>query len=947
MIHRWGSHVSLYPCGKFIRVNVVKFSPYKTVALLPTTLDRENPMSDTFTFDQIGRLPLPGDNVGIATQKLPAGTQITYNGASFTLDYTVMEGHRFAVEPIAAGEKLLSWNLPFGAALRDIAPGEYVSNEEMLHALSGRSIDFALPTAPNFADHIEPYILNETTFQAGEPTGRYDHDRTFQGYRRPADRGVGTRNMIVLLGTSSRTGGFVKQLEAKLAGLADGYENIDGIMAVAHTEGGHENPNNLDFVLRTLAGFMVHPNVGAVLAVDYGPEPVNNALVQQYMLDHGYALDGVPHRFFSVSGGFQNALTDAESTVRGWLDEVNATPRTPESLTHLKIALQCGGSDAFSGISGNPLASWVAREVIRYGGAANLAETDELIGAEPYVLQRVRDAGTARTFLEMLDRFGQRAAWHGSSAAGNPSGGNKFRGLYNIVLKSIGAAMKRHPDVRLDYAIPYAQPMREGGYYFMDSPGNDLESIAGQVASGCNMIFFITGNGSITNFPFVPTVKIVTTSRRFQLLQRDMDVNAGKYLDGTPMDDLGAQMLDLTVNVASGQRSVGEKAGHAQVQLWRDWRQTDDSNLDRLLHAPAPKGNPIPIAQSLTHPVTLSPGHPLDLFPDSTSERVALILPTSLCAGQISRMMARQFNAQGFGKAQGISRFVALAHTEGCGASGGPSEQLYVRTLLGYLRHPLVAHCQLLEHGCEKTHNDYVRHEIERLGLGQERFGWASIQLDGGIDAVTAKVTRWFEGQLANATAPQRQPADLGALRIGLMSAGPVSDVAARALATLSNAIVAAGGTVVVPENAALLSSLDYLTGTIGEGTHLPTLAYGQSIYDSAGAGFHIMETPTAHWTETLTGLGATGVETVLAYIGEHPIEGHPLLPTIEVTAEENVEQHYAADMDLVLGGDPQTWPQALLDLVADVLSQRLSPKATQEGNIDFQFTRGLLGVSL
>ena len=907
-------------------------------------------MSHSYAFDTIARLPLPGDNVAIATQKLPAGVEITLHDHSFVLPHTVMEGHRFAIAPIATGDKLLSWNLPFGAALRNIEPGEYVVNDEMLKALGGRSIDFALPDTANFVDHIEPYCVDETTFVAAEQVSRYAQDRTFLGYRRPGNRGVGTRNMIVLLGTSSRTGGFVKQLEERLSGVADQYANIDGIVAVAHTEGGHDDPNNLEFVLRTLAGFIVHPNVGAVLAVDYGMEPVTNEMVQRYLSDHNYPLADVPHAFLSIRDGFQNAMTAAENIVHGWLDEVNATPRTPESLAHLKIALQCGGSDAFSGISGNPLASWVAREVIRYGGAANLAETDELIGAEPYVLQKVRDVETARTFLETLQRFGDRAAWHGASAAGNPSGGNKFRGLYNIVLKSIGAAMKRHPDVRLDYVIPYAQPMHEPGYYFMDSPGNDLESIAGQVAAGCNMIFFITGNGSITNFPFAPTIKIVTTTRRYQLLSRDMDVNAGKYLDGTPMDDLGAEMLDLTVNVASGQRSVGEAAGHAQVQLWRDWRQTDGGNLDRLLHAPQPAGLPIALtaaAEDATQIPAPSAAHPLALLaasPAPAADQVALILPTSLCAGQIARMMAHRFNDENLGNGR---RFVALVHTEGCGVSGGPSEQLYVRTLLGYLRHPLVGQCLLLEHGCEKTHNDFVRHEIARLGLPEERFGWASIQLDGGIDAVTAKAEAWFRTHAAAAAAPERRVAGLDAVRLGLMSVGPVTAQTQQALAVVSRAIVSAGGTLVVPENSTLMSSPVYRAATVGTAPLLPTLAYGQSLQDAAGAGFHVMETPTAHWTETLTGLGATGVDAVLVHVGEHPIQGHPLLPVIQITADERVEQHYAADMDLVLDGGAQAWPQAILDLVADVLSQRYAVKANQVGNIDFQFTRGLLGVSL
>ena len=250
-------------------------------------------------------------------------------------------------------------------------------------------------------------------------------------------------------------------------------------------------------------------------------------------------------------------------------------------------------------MSGNPLAAYVAKEVIRYGGCANLAETDELIGSEAYVLQNVRDLTTARTFLDTIERFKERVSWHGHSAEGNPSGGNNFRGLYNIAIKSIGAAMKRHPDVCLDYVINYSELMENPGYYFMDSPGNDLESIAGQVASGSNMIFFVTGNGSITNFPFVPTIKIVTTTGRYEMLTKDMDVNAGAYLDGTPMEELGESMLDLTVDVASGERSVGEKAGHSQVSLWRDWKQTGPVDLGPLLTASELKsGEPIPIQTS-------------------------------------------------------------------------------------------------------------------------------------------------------------------------------------------------------------------------------------------------------------------------------------------------------------------------------------------------------------
>ena len=902
---------------------------------------------------EVGRIPLPGDNVAIATRKLPAGTVIVDGSREYLLDYTVLEGHRFAIEPIAAGEPLLSWNLPFGIATSDIAPGMYVSNAGMLEALRGRSISFSLPERANFVDHIEPYTIDEAAFEPADQVTVYADERTFMGYRRDGGRGVGTRNMIVLLGTTSRTGSYVKQLETRLSGVANAYANIDGIVAVAHTEGGTEDhaPNNLDLLLRTLAGFIVHPNVGAVLAVDYGLEPVTNAMLQEYLIANGYPLDELPHRFLSLSGGFEQSLAAGEEIVRGWLDEVNQVERSAESLSHLKIALQCGGSDAFSGISGNPLASWVAREVIRYGGAANLAETDELIGAEPYVLQKVRNIETAHKFLATIERFKERVSWHGHTAEGNPSGGNKFRGLYNIALKSIGAAMKRHPDVRLDDVIDYGEPMQQPGYYFMDSPGNDLESIAGQVASGCNLIFFVTGNGSITNFPFVPTIKFVTTSRRYRLLARDMDVNAGAYLDGVPMDELGAQTLDRTVDVASGTLSIGEQAGHAQTQIWREWQQTDASHLQEILNAPQPLGASLPIqtedAPQLTFRV------PMWLTERGfASDQVALILPTSLCSGQIAAMTAQRFNEKAIGRSEresgGISRFVALVHTEGCGSSSGSSEELYARTMVNYLAHPLVRHALLLEHGCEKTHNDHMLHEIQKAGVDVDQLGWASIQLDGGIDKAMSKMEQWFATRLQESAPAKQQMVGLEALRLGIMGVGPISDDAAQSLAQLTKAIVAAGGMVVAPQNANFLSTAAYLEAVLGDRPAMPTISYGESaVRGKEGAGFHLMETPTSHWVETLSGIGATGVEIVLAYVGEHPVQTHPLVPVLQVTASEAMEARYGSDMDLILEGAAAEWPQQMLDLLADLISGNTKPKLSQQGNVDFQITRGLLGVSM
>ena len=188
---------------------------------------------------------------------------------SFSLSHTVMEGHRFAVAPIPRGVALLSWGLPFGAALGDIAPGEYVCNAGMLEALRGRRIDFALPREANFADRITPYQLDEAAFRPAPALPLAAEARTFRGFDRGA-RGAGTRNHIVILGTTSRTAAFARVLAQRLSGLPRSA-GFDGAVAVAHTEGGGTaTPNNRDLLLRTLAGFATHPNVGALLAADYG-----------------------------------------------------------------------------------------------------------------------------------------------------------------------------------------------------------------------------------------------------------------------------------------------------------------------------------------------------------------------------------------------------------------------------------------------------------------------------------------------------------------------------------------------------------------------------------------------------------------------------------------------------------------------------------------------------
>ena len=917
-------------------------------------------MTEHVGFDRVARVPAAGDNVAIATRRLDAGTEVADGEGTYRLPHTVLEGHRFVREPIAEGARLLSWGLPFGVAVRPLAPGEYVCNAKILEALAERDIDFALPRKANFTDTIETFDLDETTFRPGEQVARVDSDRTFEGYRRGGGRGVGTRNFVVVLAVTSRANGFARHAAERAARRAP--PGVDGVVAVTHTEGGGgPRPNNLDYVLRVLAGFMVHPNVGAVLAVDDGAGSYTSADLERFMSARGYPLDHVVHAFLRIDGGYETEVARAVALIDGWLPEAAGAVRTPAPAGALRLALQCGGSDAFSGVSGNALAGWVAKEVIRHGGSANLAETDELIGAEPYVLESVRDAATARRFLDKVESFKRYAANHGATAEGNPSGGNNFRGLYNIALKSLGAARKKDPEVRLDYVIDYGQPMRPPGYYFMDSPGNDLESIAGQVASGSNLILFITGNGSITNFPFVPTLKFVTTTGRFELLANEMDVNAGRYNDGMDMDALGAETFELALDIASGQRSKGELAGHAQVSLWRDWPRTSTAGLRELGERPAPDGRPIPVRKAPALDVSFDG---VRTESGIATDQLALVMPTSLCSGQVARLIAEDLDTNPPPWSD-VSRFVALVHTEGCGSNN--AADLYLRTLLGHLVHRSVRHAVLLEHGCEQTHNDAVRHYLAERGFSVDRFGWASVQMDGGIAKVRARVAGQLE---AMARAAGRAPGDgagagaedaprgasgrlretVGAeeLRIALAANGPLPGAMGEVFGRLAAGLIAAGATVVVPGNPGLLGSGAFREAAFPAGAGAPaaSLAFGQPADQS---GFHVMEAPTENPVETFTGLGATGVEIMLCHVGHTSLQAHPMIPVVQVTADASVAERFGGDLDRVLALDRSAGSlvEELAALVADAASRRYLPKLWSRGVTEFQLTRGSLGLSM
>jgi len=877
--------------------------------------------------------------------------------------------------------------LPFGVALRPIQPGEYCCNAIILRTLKARrDVDFPLPEQPNFSDPDTspgtPFVFDEDSFVPGRqaaPVAPNDLSLplTFDGYARQGGRGVGTRNKVVLIGLTVASAGFVRALEARLAPWLEkqDLDMIDGVISVAHNEGEAEVQNNKNLILGTLAGYVVHPNTGAALLVAMGQERhITLQALDEYMAAApvAYPVEHVTKENLLLTGRWQADLDAAEALVKERLVPAAAKfERTPQPVSALRVALQCGGSDAFSGITANPLVGEVAKELLRRGGLALLAESPELVGAEPYVLSNCRDLDVARKFLMMTERYKRYAFRHGQDAAGNPSGGNLFRGLYNITLKSLGASRKKPPDVRLDDCIEYSERITadQSGYYFMDSPGNDLESIAGQVASGCNLIFFVTGNGAITNFPFVPTLKFVTTTGRFNILSKDMDVNGGRLNDGLAMPAMASEVYRQMINVSSGELSKGEAAGHSQVSIWRNWFLDASQTLQHLerqfnYEQKDLAGPSIKVKQEWTP--RLADG--LDAFVadvNCDSEGVAaavplppfnLVLPTSLCSSQIARLACDRLNSEKLGddaSGQRPCRFATLPHTEGCGGAGGAQfETIFQRVMLGHLLHPQVQNGFLLEHGCEKTHNDWFAARMSAQGMPLDAYGWASVQLDGGIDAVCEKIQDFFKDdkRYQRPAVRSKQPLQLALL----VASSELSKREALFLAMLTRCLVLQGGTVLLPSTSPLLRSNVFLADCLFEEVPgnlvLPTLAYAQT---PTTPGLHVVEiASTMSWVEVISGLGPA-VHCFLTWLGEagqlgmQP--GHPFVPTVHLDVQPAVHASDAAsEADVTLASVDDVTQALQVSLAAVRAALRgARTKADRASAMDFSVPRGITGVSL
>ncbi|MFD2255628.1 UxaA family hydrolase [Luteolibacter algae] len=905
--------------------------------------------SQAAPIDGFARFPLPGDNAVIATQDLKKGQQLLHDSRTILMRHDVLTGHRFAARAIREGELITSWEYPFGRAIRDIQPGEYLCNQGVLDRFSiqqdpkYRGLD--IPKEPNFIDDMPPYSFDESAWSAPKPLTKYETSRSFKGHFR-GPRGTGTRNLVVILGTTSRTSALAQRAAESFQGKIDNFDNVDDVVAIRHTEGAETDAEERERTLRTLSGLVTHPNVGALIAIDTQTEgEITNAELLQWIANNGPDVSDLPVHSVTAADTFESDLAKICAETSKGLSEANQSVRTERPFSELKIGLNCGASDAFSGISGNVLSSAIAREVIYYGGSANLTETPELAGAEDYTLSYIADPGIGPRFLSMLDRFKAQLGWHGGKVDKNPSEGNLLGGLYNITLKSLGAAIKRDPAIPIEHVSEYGERMASPGFYFMDGMGGDIASYTGQAAAGCNIVLFVTGRGTPTNSSIVPTVKIVNTTERYELMKDDIDINAGRYLDGMSMEDLTAESLDKIAAIASGERTNGEKAHQNIDLLWRRKFFMEPPSDHAPLIASRLPGDPIPLNREasaneldFTFEAVLKNGRAVP------KDRVGLILPTVGCSVATAEQAARRLNENGELLASGkVSRFVVLTNTEGCGVTTGSE---IINFMLSYSSHSLVERCVFLSLGCEMVSLNFLRSAMSGKDVGfpeiteaiktrqidLENFGWLTIQGSRGTANTITAVDSWFREEFSKTPIPQRAEGAGKDLSIAIMSGEDLSDGLSRALAEVARQIVGQGGSVILPEKDPLRDCAVFRKAT-GVSEWTPTLSFAQDI---STPGFHIMQCITENPVELVTGLGAAA-NMILHASGKRACIAHALTPTLNVT-----DLSTSDDFDLKLSAeDAAQWPQQLADLISATASAKHMPRQNAIGQVGNQIARG------
>jgi altronate hydrolase len=260
-------------------------------------------------------------------------------------------------------------------------------------------------------------------------------------------------------------------------------------------------------------------------------------------------------------GGVSKTVMRAVGFLKELLPEANNVTREPIPASELILALQCGGSDGYSGISANPALGAAVDLLVQNGGTAVLSETPEIYGAEHLLTRRAVTREVGEKIVERIRWWEEHCARTGGEMNNNPSPGNKAGGLTTILEKSLGAVAKGGTTNLVD-VYKYAELITAKGFVYMDSPGYDPVSATGQVAGGANVLCFTTGRGSVFGCKPTPSLKLATNSSLYRRMTDDMDINCGTIVDGEEtIQDNGRRIFDLILHTASGHKTKSEALG--------------------------------------------------------------------------------------------------------------------------------------------------------------------------------------------------------------------------------------------------------------------------------------------------------------------------------------------------------------------------------------------------
>jgi len=310
---------------------------------------------------------------------------------------------------------------------------------------------------------------------------------------------------------------------------------------------------------RVMWGYARHPNNAAVLMVGLGCE-----MNQIDWLLEAYGLEQGP--LFKVMNiqdvaGLRRTVESGIEKIEAMLPLVNGARREPCPVSGLTVALQCGGSDAWSGVTANPALGHACDLVVAQGGTGVLAETPEIYGAEHLLTRRSVNRAVGERLVEIVEWWKDYTERNRGSMDNNPSPGNKKGGLTTILEKSLGAVAKGGT-TPLTGVYRYAEKVTDKGFTFMDSPGYDPASVTGQIAGGCNIVAFTTGRGSAFGSKPAPTIKVATNTGMYSRMVEDMDIDAGDLLTGAAdVEAKGREIYDLILQVAGGRPSKSEAQG--------------------------------------------------------------------------------------------------------------------------------------------------------------------------------------------------------------------------------------------------------------------------------------------------------------------------------------------------------------------------------------------------